>query len=239
MFCTCCGKEIINTARFCNYCGNPVRNIAPPPAPSQPVGQPGSVPFTPNIPTPETIVQPQPEAPQSVPVNAPDEFAPTDAISDITSDIISDRIDVPTDTEAQPLVSEPTVSGVTETTTSETTPIASESAPMTSETTAAAPEASREFSQAGKFVGAVPPFAPNGASDVYSAPIPPQYPTPGNIPKSGFSAPGYQMPSAPAPQEKPKRERKYTLGHIMLCLAAVAVMAITAGVFAGLYFSVV
>lgn len=42
--------------------------------------------------------------------------------------------------------------------------------------------------------------------------------------------------AVPAP-EKP--ERRYTLGHIFICLAAVAVMAITAGVFAGLYFSVV
>ncbi len=37
----------------------------------------------------------------------------------------------------------------------------------------------------------------------------------------------------------PKVEKYYTFGHIALCLAAVAVMAITAGVFAGLYFSVI
>lgn len=228
MFCTCCGKEIINTARFCNYCGNPVRNIAPPSAPvfSQNMGQPYGVP------TSEPITPPQPEAPQSVPVNAPDEFAPTAAETE--------PVGVQPETEeATAFDSELSEPVVTETTTFETTPTASESAPMTSETTATAPEAAQELFQAGMFTGAVPPFAPNGASDVYSAPIPPQYPTPGNIPKSGFSAPGYQMPSASAPQEKPKRERKYTLGHIMLCLAAVAVMAITAGVFAGLYFSVV
>lgn len=39
-----------------------------------------------------------------------------------------------------------------------------------------------------------------------------------------------------APQ---KVEKYYTFGHIAMCLAAVAVMAIVAGVFAGLYFSVV
>lgn len=39
--------------------------------------------------------------------------------------------------------------------------------------------------------------------------------------------------------EKRPPERKYTLGHIMMCLAAAAVMAVTAGVFAGLYFSVI
>ena len=41
----------------------------------------------------------------------------------------------------------------------------------------------------------------------------------------------------PAPQ--PKEQKYYTLGHIVMCLAAVGVMAIVAGVFAGLYFSVI
>lgn len=245
MFCTSCGKEIINTARFCNYCGNPVRNIAPPTAPgiSQNPGQPYYAPIS------DPIAPPQSEAPQSVPVsapaNAPDEFAQTDALSDVTSDIISDSIDVLNDTEATPSEAELIGSETAETSVSEETPTDSEAAPMTSEAVTA-PEAAREFSQPGAFANAAQPFAPNGAQPYapngaggfYSAPIPPQYPTPGNIPKSGFSAPGYQVPSAPAPREKP-RERKYTLGHIMLCLAAVAVMAITAGVFAGLYFSVV
>ena len=49
-----------------------------------------------------------------------------------------------------------------------------------------------------------------------------------------FTAP---VPTAPAPEEK--EPKYYTFGHIALCLAAVAVMAIVAGVFAGLYFSVV
>lgn len=71
------------------------------------------------------------------------------------------------------------------------------------------------------------------------------YPMPNVIPHSGFgvsgsySAPASGAESTPAAPSKPERERKYTLGHIMLCLAATAVMAITAGVFAGLYFSVV
>ena len=39
-------------------------------------------------------------------------------------------------------------------------------------------------------------------------------------------------------ENKPKEKKYYTFGHIMLCLSAVALMAIVAGVFAGLYFSV-
>ncbi len=47
------------------------------------------------------------------------------------------------------------------------------------------------------------------------------------------SIPMTSAPAAPVP------EKYYTFGHIAMCLAAVAVMAIVAGVFAGLYFSVV
>ena len=41
------------------------------------------------------------------------------------------------------------------------------------------------------------------------------------------------------PPQTPAPEKYYTFGHIAMCLAAVAVMAIVAGVFAGLYFSVI
>lgn len=89
------------------------------------------------------------------------------------------------------------------------------------------------------------PFAPvdtvRQTSSGFGFSAPSAYPTPNVIPQSGQSVSGaYTVPSSAAvPEQKPKRERKYTLGHIMICLAAVAVMAITAGVFAGLYFSVV
>lgn len=47
-----------------------------------------------------------------------------------------------------------------------------------------------------------------------------------------------EIPITPS-AEKFKVEKYYTFGHIMLCLGAVALMAIVAGVFAGLYFSVI
>lgn len=52
---------------------------------------------------------------------------------------------------------------------------------------------------------------------------------------SDYPAPQFE-PDANAPQ---KSGKTYTFGHIALCLAAVGVMAIVAGVFAGLYFSVI
>lgn len=48
---------------------------------------------------------------------------------------------------------------------------------------------------------------------------------------------GEQM-NPPATETALPPEKYYTFGHLALCLAAVALMAIVAGVFAGLYFSV-
>lgn len=58
-------------------------------------------------------------------------------------------------------------------------------------------------------------------------------PKPENIPHAGVAASPQPYQTAPT---SPMPERKYTLGHIIMCLAAVAVMAIVAGIFAGLYF---
>ena len=81
-----------------------------------------------------------------------------------------------------------------------------------------------------------------------AVPVPNTIPTYGTSESIYSAPPAYPAPAQPmntipvqsaklTPENKP--ERKYTLGHIMMCLAAVAVMAIVAGVFAGLYFSVV
>ena len=90
----------------------------------------------------------------------------------------------------------------------------------------------------------------------------PSVPTPNAIPTSNIDMPETTAPSAavtaasasqpvagvtPHPvitvkeqeKEKPAPERKYSLKHIVMCLAAAAVMAVAAGVFAGLYFSVI
>ncbi len=65
--------------------------------------------------------------------------------------------------------------------------------------------------------------APQPAPQMYTIPQPPT---------------GY-VPEAPIAPKPPKEEKYYTFNHILLCLAAVAVMAVVAGVFAGLYFSVI
>ncbi|MBQ9947620.1 MAG: hypothetical protein IJO91_04445 [Oscillospiraceae bacterium] len=98
------------------------------------------------------------------------------------------------------------------------------------------------------------PAAPaDAAAPIYSAPAPhaESIPQPQAAPASAqpftarneaaHAAPHAQGISVeiPVPQEQVKVEKYYTLGHIMLCLGAVAIMAIVAGVFAGLYFSVI
>ena len=67
--------------------------------------------------------------------------------------------------------------------------------------------------------------------------------TPTEPPVSGAASQFAQVaPAAQVASEAAKKhtaEHKYTLGHLIMCLASTAIMAIVAGVFAGLYFSVV
>lgn len=70
-------------------------------------------------------------------------------------------------------------------------------------------------------------------------------PTPNSIPTSnieGSLSAASGIPSYPpinAKKIKEPRERKYTLGHLVMCLVTAGIMAIAAGIFAGLYFSVI
>lgn len=190
MFCTTCGRQIINEARFCNFCGAPVRAQAipaqQPAAPAQPASTWFDTPASAPISEPSDV--PMPEAENA---SAPDGLGETRDASDAA------------------LLS-----------------------PDSAEVTDGAAE--------------IPYRAENARQDqnaFYSAAAP-VYPMPGEIPQSGgdpsanYTAPE-QGGSAFAAPEKPKPERRYTLAHIILCLSSTAVMAIMAGIFAGLYFSVV
>ena len=205
MFCTSCGREIIDTARFCNYCGRPVQNIAPP----SPV-YPSLNTQQPYIPTSEqnngAVWH---ETAESASYSAADTFSYN------ASDILSEKLNT-NDPDSDTSVSESVISG---------------EAPETEILSQAAAANKTAFSS----VFGIRDTAP--------------YPTPGTIPKSGGSISGtYSAPmggsaintSVDVTSSTPEKgERKYTLGHILLCLASTAIMAITAGVFAGLYFSVI
>lgn len=98
----------------------------------------------------------------------------------------------------------------------------------------------------------VAPIEESAASPATSVPAAPveesaansiaSVPTPNSIPTSNIGETAPAIPSYPPVKSKKKkepRERKYTLGHLVMCLIAAGVMAIAAGVFAGLYFSVI
>ena len=182
MFCSNCGREIGDNAKFCNFCGLPV---------SQPFSQPVSQQIS--QPVSESISQPIYE-PVSEPISQP--ISVVEAVEN-TPETISES--------AQ----------------------AAEGVPVTLPEPTNAPR---------------PEVIPNmGEVSEMQSGIQPQ---PENIPnmgetselQSGIQPQPYQAPPTLQLSEKPMPERKYTLGHIIMCLAAVAVMAIVAGIFAGLYF---
>jgi len=207
MFCTNCGKEIIDTAKFCNFCGSPILNAA------------ASVPVSPVTPAP--TVQPAPDFSESadIPVTENNYGGAVGEAAEIAE---NNNETIPTEAAG---------AAVENTAPKETSTAVDTNA-------ADIPDTSSAFS----------------SSDMSNAANVSNVPTPNTIPTYGTSGPVYSAPLAypspaqsmgtipvksaePKPESKP--ERKYTLGHIMMCLAAVAVMAIVAGVFAGLYFSVV
>lgn len=206
MFCTNCGREIIDTARFCNFCGTPIQNMAAgiPVQPVQPVQPAQPVqPVQPAYSQPvySQPVQPDPDYPESTSIPV------TENISENISGEMTETAD--------------NAENIAETEAAEST-----EAPVEDPVENA--EAAASVSNNVPIPNTIPSYG--GSETVYSAP--PAYPDP--------AQPVNTVPvqSAVLTSEN-KPERRYTLGHIMMCLAAVAVMAIVAGVFAGLYFSVV
>lgn len=175
MFCVNCGKELANDARFCSFCGAPVKDVI----------------------VRTTVAEPQKEA-----------VAENETLT--AEQPISENLENLENLEN------------------------SENAVLATEQAVPENEVSEEQ----------PGIAPQNALSVEETSLP----TPNVIPTMGVgtsspanaNTPNTENPNvAPAPSAPEKPERRYTLGHIFICLAAVAVMAITAGVFAGLYFSVV
>lgn len=164
MFCVNCGKELANDARFCSFCGAPVKDVIVRTAEPQKEAVAENETLNAEQPVSEEAVL---TTEQAVPENEVSEEQPGDAALNAP---LEEKTSLPTPNVI------PTMGVGTSSPANANTPIA--------------------------------PIAENP-----------------NV--------------APAPSAPEKPERRYTLGHIFICLAAVAVMAITAGVFAGLYFSVV
>ncbi len=209
MFCINCGKQIVDTARFCNYCGTRV------------VG------FDENI---QQSPAGNPENP--LPISAEDGNFPENVENSV--DLLKMQNEVSSTEPQLNELSEDSDAPFSENETEETTGITGTSEAPSSEIQSGA-------------VGA------QHSADVLSAPEASDMQLDANIPistASGQPAPASRIseqppinaaPEQPEPAAPPavQHERRYTLGHIIMCLASTAVMAIAAGVFAGLYFSVV
>lgn len=218
MYCINCGKMISNNARFCNFCG--VRTALNIPEYSSPLkGENADLSaFMPKAPATQSVPEPVQTPKQST--------ADFDPVLPETSGLPEGP--VPSESSVLP-----------------ETPVLSE-APVLSETPGLS-ETSGLSESSG--LSETPSLSESSIPEYSKSPLPSDF-TPNSIPTEGvstaenaeFSGFGAPVPmdnaKIAAPAKEPP-ERKYTLGHIMMCLAAVAVMAIVAGVFAGLYFSVV
>ena len=180
MFCSNCGKEIMDSAKFCNFCGIPISKPESSPILTEPEKS-----ATPITEVTETAAMPEMTAePASTPINIFDGGSPQNTEGS------------PENTE---ILSEPATS-------EDTTP----TEPVTAAYSSLSPE------QIPTFGTAQPSYQPMPQTNFQQTPQPNFAPAP--------------------PVEQARPERKYTFAHIMMCLGAVAVMAIVAGIFAGLYF---
>ncbi|MDE7192650.1 MAG: zinc ribbon domain-containing protein [Oscillospiraceae bacterium] len=216
MFCSKCGRQINNDALFCTFCGSPTTlaaPAAPAPADSVPAG----------VPTPGSI----PMTSESYAASVPLPMAGGGALSVPAQNAEGYETDnAPIDeyeSEAVPAASVPTeelsygngenIGDISEPTEYEE----STARPLGLEQPAASVSLRSDLAAR---ESAVPELVTAGAAGTVI----------------DFSAP---IQSAPPAAQDEKPAKYYTFGHIALCLAAVGVMAIVAGVFAGLYFSVI
>lgn len=208
MFCVNCGKQIVDTARFCNYCGTKVVDFD------------------------ENIQQSPVEIPEN-PISAPVEDVKIPENVENSVDLLKMQNDVLPD---EPLMNEQPENSDTPFSEKETIPNDIKSGAVGAQRSAdvsTAPETSDmqldvniPISQS---VGQPEAISqPAVQSEPISQPV--EQSTPINQPVGQ---------SEPISQPAVRSERRYTIGHIIMCLASTALMAIVAGVFAGLYFSVV
>lgn len=220
MYCTTCGKQIIDTARFCNFCGSPVVGMAfgaptaPPQATTQVQAAPAAAAYTEPVQPGIPPMRSYEETEQSEASTELDNFETPDPV--IPPYEQADQSENNEQSEASAELDNPEIS-------SSEIPPYEQSIQPEKPTTPVFPETASDQ--------VPPPVLSENAVRTFSVPAPSQIPINGE-----GSAHVAEVPEKPS---KPLSERKYTFGHIMLCLGAVAIMAIVAGVFAGLYFTVV
>lgn len=202
MFCTNCGKQIIDTAKFCNYCGAVVA------ANMNNAAQPTAVPVN------------QPSAPVQEPQTAQAAEVKTEAAVPVEAAEATEAVKAePVAAENTPVTAQPAVGmAVPQAVNSPKEGVA----PAVQAVQATQPAQAVRPVQTVQTAQSVQTVQPMQTVTAASAPVP----APQNV------------PSTPAPKTE-REPRMYTAGHIIMCLVSTAIMAIAAGIFAGLYFSVV
>lgn len=231
MYCTTCGKQIIDTARFCNFCGSPVVGMAfdatttPPQAPTRVQAPPPAPAYTEPV-QPATPPMPSPSYEENEQSNASAKLDSFEASAELDNSETPNPDVPPYEQAVRPENNEQSETSAEldnfETSSPDIPPYEQAVQPENSETPLFPETAPDQVP---------PPVLSENAVRTFSVPAPSQIPINGE--GSVHVAEVFEKPAKPLP------ERKYTFGHIMLCLSAVAIMAIVAGVFAGLYFSVV
>ncbi len=236
MFCTNCGKRIIDTARFCNYCGVKIvefdenRDLVSDNITENPVSSASdNVINAENVENSVNLLKMTASVQSYIPKmnEQPKSGYSPDSMPISPDSGLSETGTAPAylDPAADPYAA-PAASSLPEAGTAPAYP-----------DPAADPYADPAASSLSE-TGTAPAYL-DPAADPYAAPAA------SGLPEAG-TAPAYLDPAtdpyvAPAASGLPKEDapRKYTLGHLIMCLAASGIMAIAAGIFAGLYFSVV
>lgn len=230
MFCTNCGKQVVEGARFCNYCGtkivdfdekqaetvetvetagigtdNPVSDGANSVLNSENVENSGNLLKTaeqfPNYVPKMNELPKSGYSPDSVPVSQEPTIAPVSSI--LPSDEGASERDQGALTDD--------IGGSLSNAVPPISPVSSIS--PNGEAASEGDPSARTDDLTGSLSNAVSPTSPVSSISTNGVPI--------------------------SADKENKPERRYTLAHLVMCLASTAVMAIAAGIFAGLYFSVV
>ena len=252
MFCSYCGKKILDESRFCNFCGKGIVNVIPTGVNS--AGYRADAVSAPPVQPIQPVSPVQPVQQISEPItSAVDNVLSAEEVS------VAENVSAAEDVSAVDLPNEQAVEAPV-------SPIAAVSpdlpaADMQSAEQQISIDNSEQISEVndsafGQNAEAVQNTAP------VSQPIPAEQPiyTARQVDNSAQQTPdseqqnsnvnnaqniGVQIPQQPVfvvPPQAPVQsdnepERKYTLTHLIMCLASTAVFAIAAGVFAGLYFA--
>ena len=243
MFCSKCGRQINNDALFCTFCGSPTMLAAP----SAPIS--ASRPAAPDPRSDLNAGNPNINSvpvPQSIPMSSESYDAAVDAnnIWGASRSIPAPNAEYRTEASyleetngADTITRVENVTENAEESLSAAEELASESAESVKNGFFYEPEQAEynNIPAAEQSLRTEQPYAPvRQPVFVVSEPA-----APTELAAAGmidFSAP--IQPVQPA-ESSEKPAKYYTFGHIALCLAAVGVMAVVAGVFAGLYFSVI